>query len=261
MRFLLLFFLIFAGVQASSQIKNTSQYNKQANTINNIDMTGFNNEFEESDKQNKEEIDPLSGYNKIMTNFNDFFYINILEPTAKAYKVVLPKPIRKGVSNIFDNLMYPMRLLNNLLQLKFKNSYLETQRFLLNSTIGLAGFIDVANDNFHIKQHQEDFGQTLGYYGVKSGFYIVWPILGPSNLRDSIGLVTDGIINPMTYMGNRGYNLLDSSAESFGVTIGHAINYSSLHVGEYEKLKKDAIDLYPFLKNIYEQRRKEQISE
>ncbi len=261
MRFLLLSFLIFAGVQASSQFKNNTQLNRQADTINSIDMSGFDSEFEASDKQNKEEIDPLSGYNRVMTNFNDFFYTDILEPTAKAYKIVLPKPIRKGMANIFDNLMYPMRLLNNLLQLKFKNSYLETQRFLLNSTIGIAGFMDVANDNFHIKQHQEDFGQTLGYYGIKSGFHIVWPILGPSNLRDSVGLLTDGIINPMSYMANRGYNLFDNSTESFGVTIGHAINYSSLHVGEYEKLKKDAIDLYPFLKNIYEQRRKKQISE
>lgn len=261
MRFLLLCFLLFANIQASSQFKTNTQQNKQDETINNIDMSGFNSEFEASDKQNKEEIDPLSGYNRVMTNFNDYFYINILEPTAKAYKIVLPKPIRKGLANIFDNLMYPMRLLNNLLQLKFKNSYLETQRFLLNSTIGIAGLMDVATDNFHIKQHQEDFGQTLGYYGIKSGFHIVWPILGPSNLRDTVGLVTDGIINPMTYMDNRGYNLLDSSTESFGVAVGHMVNYSSLHVGEYEKLKKDAIDLYPFLKNIYEQRRKKEISE
>jgi len=261
MRFLLLSFLLFASIQASSQLENNTQQSKQEKTISDIDMSGFDSEFEASDKRNKEEIDPLSGYNRVMTNFNDSFYIDILEPTAKAYKIVLPKPIRKGLANIFDNLMYPMRLLNNLLQLKFKNSYLETQRFLLNSTIGIAGFMDIANDNFHIKQHQEDFGQTLGYYGIKSGFYIVWPILGPSNLRDSVGLLTDGIINPMTYVANRGYNLLDNSMQSFGVTIGHTINYSSLHVGEYEKLKKDAIDLYPFLKNIYEQRRKQQISE
>ena len=221
----------------------------------------FESEFEISDKSNATRIDPLSGYNKIMTNFNDKFYIHILNPVAKTYKGVLPKPIRKGIDNFLDNLMYPMRLLNNLLQFKFKNSYLETQRFLLNSTIGLAGFIDVANDNFHVKQHSEDFGQTLGYYGVGSGFYIVLPLLGPSNLRDSVGLITDTIINPMTYMGNRGYNLFDNSTEALGVSVEKTINYSSLHVGEYEKLKKDAIDLYPFLRNIYEQRRKKEITE
>ena len=261
MRFLLLSFLLFASIQASSQLENHTKQIKQEETINSMDMSDFQDEFKASDKQNNQEIDPLSGYNRAMTKFNDSFYIDILEPTAKAYRFIIPKPIRKGLENVFDNLMYPMRLLNNLLQLKFKNSYLETQRFLLNSTIGVVGLVDVANDNFHIKQHQEDFGQTLGYYGVKSGFHIVWPFLGPSNLRDSVGLITDTIINPMTYMGERGYNLLDSSEESLGVTIGNTINHTSLHIGEYEKLKKDAIDLYPFLKNIYEQRRKKEISE
>ncbi len=252
--FILVFFTIVSLYATPKSVQ--IQENQQIQTSDN-----FESEFEISDKSNATQIDPLSGYNKIMTNFNDKFYIHILNPVAKTYKKALPKPIRKGIDNFLDNLMYPMRLLNNLLQFKFKNSYLETQRFLLNSTIGLAGFIDVANDNFHIKQHTEDFGQTLGYYGIGSGFYIVWPLLGPSNLRDSVGLVTDSIINPMTYMENRGYNLFDNSTEALGVTVEKTINYSSLHVGEYEKLKKDAIDLYPFLRNIYEQRRKKEISE
>ncbi len=254
MRFLFFIFLTLANIYAlpisSTQQKAQVQM-----------MDEFNNEYAASDKSNKNEVDPLSGYNRVMTNFNDKFYTNILEPTAKAYKAVMPKPIRKGLANAFDNLMYPIRLLNNLLQLKFKNSFLETQRFLLNSTIGLGGLVDVANDNFHIKQHQEDFGQTLGFYGAGGGFYIVWPILGPSNVRDTIGMITDGLINPMTYIENRGYNFFDNSTESLGVKAGEIVDYSSLHIGEYEELKKDAIDLYPFLKNVYEQRRKKQISE
>ncbi len=249
-------FLIFAVLTFTYASTIQSKKNQQM-----TDISGFDSEFKASDIANKQEIDPLSGYNRAMTSFNDFFYTNILNPTAKAYKVVIPKPARKGIDNVFDNLAYPIRLLNNLLQFKFKYSLIETQRFLINSTIGLAGLIDVANSKFHIKQHQEDFGQTLGFYGVGSGFYIVWPLLGPSNLRDSIGLVTDGLINPMTYMENRGYNLLDSNIETISAKTEQIINYSSLHVGEYEKLKKDAIDLYPFLKNIYEQRRKKQISE
>jgi phospholipid-binding lipoprotein MlaA len=224
-------------------------------------FSSFDSEFAGSDKKTKNELDPLSGYNRAMTNINDYFYLNILDPVAKTYKAVLPKPLRKGVANIFDNLMFPLRLANNLLQLKFKNSYTETQRFLLNSTIGLAGFVDIANDKFHIKQKQEDFGQTLGFYGVGSGFYIVWPILGPSNVRDTIGLITDGLANPMTYMPNRGYNVFDNDFEAISAKTLDIINFSSLHVGEYRKLKKDAIDLYPFLKNIYEQRRKKQIAE
>jgi len=224
-------------------------------------MNDFDSEFAVSDKKNKEEMDPLSGYNRATTSFNDYFYLNILEPIAKAYRAIAPKPLRKGLANAFDNLMYPLRFINNILQFKLKNSFLETQRFLLNSTIGLAGLIDVANDKFHIQQHQEDFGQTLGFYGVGGGFHIVWPFLGPSNVRDTLGMVVDGLANPMSYSENRGYNLFDNSMESFGVKVGEIIDYSSLHIGEYEELKKDAIDLYPFLKNIYEQRRKKQISE
>ncbi len=255
MKFLLFILLIFANAYAVS----TDADIQTAPIISSTDS--FDSEFAMTDKQNATEVDPLSGYNRAMTTFNDYFYTNILNPTAKVYKAMLPKPARKGINNLYDNLLYPMRLFNNLLQLKFKNSFLETQRFLINSTIGLGGLVDVANDRFHIKQHQEDFGQTLGFYGVKSGFYIVWPLLGPSNLRDTFGLVTDAVINPLTYMENRGYNLFDSSSESIGAKALDIVDYSSLHVGEYEKLKKDAIDLYPFLKNIYEQRRKQEISE
>jgi len=250
MRILFLILISFVCVYATP-ISNDSTAN----------FSSFDSEFASSDKKTKNELDPLSGYNRVMTNINDYFYINIMDPIAKTYKAVLPKPLRKGIANIFDNLMFPLRLVNNLLQFKFKNSYTETQRFLLNSTIGLAGFMDIANDKFHIKQKQEDFGQTLGFYGVGSGFYIVWPLLGPSNVRDTIGLITDGIANPMTYMPNRGYNVFDNSSQSIGAKALDIINFSSLHVGEYQKLKKDAIDLYPFLKNIYEQRRKKQISE
>ena len=256
MKFLFFILISFACTYATP-VSNTSHKSTEQVQM----MDDFNSEFASTDKSNKNEIDPLSGYNRVMTNVNDYFYLNILDPVARGYKVILPKPIRKGVNNIFDNLAYPLRLLNNLLQFKFKNSYTETQRFILNSTIGLAGFMDVANDKFHIKQKQEDFGQTLGFYGVGGGFYIVLPLIGPSNLRDTAGLITDGLLNPMTYMENRGYNLLDSNFESIAVKSENIINYSSLHVGEYEKLKKDAIDLYPFLKNIYEQRRKKQISE
>ncbi len=255
MRFLLFILLLSINIYAISIDAGA----KTAPHISSIDS--FDSEFAMTDKQNATEIDPLSGYNRAMTSFNDYFYTNILSPIAKVYKAILPRPLRKGIYNLYDNLLYPMRLFNNLLQLKFKNSFLETQRFLINSTIGIGGLMDIANDRFHIKQHQEDFGQTLGFYGIESGFYIVWPLLGPSNIRDSFGLIVDAVINPLSYMENRGYNLFDSSSESIGVKALDIVDYSSLHVGEYEKLKRDAVNLYPFLKNIYEQRRKQEISE
>ncbi|WP_331775490.1 MlaA family lipoprotein [Sulfurospirillum sp. 1612] len=222
-------------------------------------LDDFDAEFQTP--QQNQVADPLSGYNKIMTNFNDFFYLNILDPVAKGYKTVVPTPLRTGIYNVFNNLLFPLRFLNNTLQLKFHNAFDETRRFLINSTLGVAGLSDVATNNFHIKAHDEDFGQTLGYYGAGSGFYLVLPILGPSNLRDTFGLVTDVLINPLNYFENRGYNIFDNSTQAYASGALEMINYSSFHVGEYKKLKNDAIELYPFLKNIYEQRRKKLIEE
>lgn len=219
----------------------------------------FDQEFQAKEKNN--DFDPLSGYNRVMTHFNDFFFINILDPVSRGYKSIVPKPARNGIDNFFNNLLFPLRLVNNLLQMKFENSIEETQRFLLNSTIGIVGLRDIASDEFKLKAHNEDFGQTLGFYGIGGGFHIVWPILGQSNLRDTLGFVTDSLINPLTYFKNRGYNVFDNMSQSYEGEALDIVNYNSFHIGEYKKLKKDAIDLYPFLKDIYEQRRKKLIEE
>ncbi len=206
-------------------------------------------------------FDPLAPYNRVMTSFNNFFYLNILNLVSTGYKAILPKPARTGIANFLDNLMFPLRLVNNLLQFKFKNSYYETQRFILNSTIGLAGFIDVANNSFNIKQYNEDLGQTLGFYGIGGGFNIVWPFLGPSNLRDSVGFIADSLINPLNYVSGRNYNLLDNNTQYYLMRGLDIVNYNSLHINAYKNLTKDALDLYPFLQDVYEQRRNKLISE
>lgn len=206
-------------------------------------------------------FDPLSGYNEIMTSFNDNLYEYILRPTAEGYSYVVPEMARHGVSNFFDNLFFPIRLVNNLLQLKFQYSLEETERFVLNSTMGILGFRDVANEELGIRAHKEDFGQTLGFYGLGSGFHVVLPILGPSNIRDIVGLVGDYWLNPLNYIESRDANLLDNSEESLYVTSYFIINEISLHVKEYENIKKDAIELYPFLRSLYESRRNKLISE
>ncbi len=118
----------------------------------------------------------------------------------------------------------------------------------------MAGFFDIANSEFDIKAHKEDFGQTLGFYGVGGGFPLVLPLLGQSNLRDAIGRVFDSTLNPLNYM-------VDEKEEYFLIKTLEAINYTSLHVKEYEEIKKDAIELYPFLRDIYEQRREKLIKE
>ena len=106
---------------------------------------------------------------------------------------------------------------------------------------------------FSLQAYPEDFGQTLGHYGVGSGFHIVLPLLGPSNLRDTLGLIPDYYLDPISY--------IDRTEKRMAVRRYKLVNHTSLHIGEYENLKKDAVDLYPFLRDVYEQRRVKQIEE
>lgn len=227
-----------------------------ASTVSNDE---FENEFGKDQKDNL--FDPLSGYNEVMTSVNDIFYENILRPTALGYAYVVPQPARNGISNFFENLFFPIRFVNNLLQFKFQNSAEELQRFVINSTLGIVGFADIASEQFNIKAHKEDFGQTLGHYGLGNGFHVVLPLLGPSNLRDIVGIVGDSWANPISYIESRQANLLDNDKESLYVKVFHIVNKTSLHVDEYDSFKKDAIELYPFLRNAYESRRNKLISE
>jgi len=206
-------------------------------------------------------FDPLSGYNEVMTTFNDGMYEYILKPVSQGYAYVVPKPAREGIDNAFENLLFPVRFINNLLQFKFQNSIEELGRFVINSTLGIAGFMDVASSEFGLKKHEEDFGQTLGHYGVGSGFHIVLPFLGPSNVRDIVGLVGDTWASPLSYIEARDANMLDSSEEEWILKGVKGLNFISLHAEEYDALKKDAIELYPFIRNFYESRRTKLIRE
>lgn len=206
-------------------------------------------------------FDPLSGYNSFMTSFNNSFYDYVLKPTATGYSYVVPEMARNGVSNFFTNLFFPIRFVNNLLQFKFQNALEESERFVLNSTMGILGFKDVAGEELHIKAHDEDLGQTLGHYGVGSGFHIVLPILGPSNARDVVGLVGDTWLNPVAYIESRNVNMLDNTTQAVIATGFYTVNQASIHGHEYESIRKDAIELYPFLRDLYESRRTKLISE
>jgi len=214
---------------------------------------GFGEFDEFAEKKDAEIFDPLSGYNRAMTTFNDKAYLWVLEPTASGYAMVIPVVARRSVNRFFRNLGYPVRVVNNVLQLKGRPAAEETFRFLINTTAGIAGLFDPAQKWFGLEAHPEDFGQTLGRYGVGGGFPIVLPFLGPSNLRDAIGLIPDGYLYPIDY--------LDNTYVAVGITVYERINFISLRLGEYEELKKDALDLYIFLRDAYEQNRKKEIRE
>lgn len=215
------------------------------------DDFGLEGEFE--DPVDTERFDPLSGYNRFMTKVNDKLYFYALKPVAKGYRKVVPETGRVAVGRFFTNLLFPVRFVNNVLQLKIKEAGTELGRFCLNSTVGILGFRDPAKDWLGLEAYPEDFGQTLGHYGVGGGFHIVLPILGPSNLRDTIALAPDHFLDPVTYVK-------DDESE-LGIRAFNTINYTSLHIGEYESLKKDALDLYTFIRDAYEQKREKDIEE
>jgi len=249
-------------VKARRTIPTPSQKSINQKAQNNTEE--FDDEFEEEfeAKETTNTVDPLSGYNIFMTSFNDKVIIYALNPVSKAYAIVLPQPFRLGLSNFVHNINFPIRLANNLLQLKFKNSADETERFLVNSTIGLGGLMDPATNHLKIPKHNEDFGQTLGHYGIGPGFHVVLPFLGPSNVRDIVGITLDAYVSPLVNLkGWENYKIPDNFGQSVAIATLYLINYNSLHLGEYESIKKDAIDLYPFLRDIYEQKRVSDIEE
>jgi len=196
-------------------------------------------------------IDPLSGYNRFMTKINGKLYFWIIKPGARAYSFVVPEQGRLAISRSFKNIIFPVRLVNNLLQVKIKQSGVETLRFFINSTIGILGLLDPARSWLELEPYPEDFGQTLGHYGIGAGFHLVLPILGPSNLRDAISLVPDYFLNPIHYLNSQS---LEIATESY-----QKLNSTSLYIGEYETLQQDALDFYILLRDSYEQNRKMKI--
>jgi phospholipid-binding lipoprotein MlaA len=195
--------------------------------------------------------DPLEPVNRAFFLFNDKLYFWVLKPVATGYKAVIPEDGRIGVHNFFSNFTTPIRVVNCLLQAKFKGAGNETVRFLLNTTFGLAGFFDPAKKEFKIEKQDEDFGQTLGVWGIGPVLYIVWPILGPSSLRDTVGYGADLFLDPRTYIFTQPIFYVVRPIE--------LVNEASLTLGEYEELKKAALDPYIALREASYQFRKNKI--
>lgn len=194
--------------------------------------------------------DPLEGINRGVYKFNDVADKAIIKPVATAYKTITPSPIRKGFNNFFNNLGSITTVLNDLLQFKFANAFTDAGRFVINTTFGLAGFIDVASmDN--IPNHKEDFGQTLGYWGVGNGAYLVLPILGPSTLRDATGLAIDTVTSdPITYTHNIGEVRLHNQLRTAQIIDRRA---QLLDAGDL--VDNASLDPYSFLRDAYLQSR------
>ena len=191
--------------------------------------------------------DPLEPVNRGIFWFNDKLYFYLLKPVARGYRWAVPEPWRIAVQNVFSNLGSPIRIINSGLQGKFRDAGNEITRFFVNTTIGIGGLFDTAKDHFDIRKHDEDTGQTLGYYGIGPGFYLVLPILGPSDIRDAIGLFVDSRMDLVYYLFN-GWTYYEVKAYD-------KINDLSLDKDTYESIKKEALDPYLFVRDAYMQYR------
>ena len=198
--------------------------------------------------------DPIESFNRVIFDFNEFFLDYILSPLTEVYETVLPDPLEQAIGNVLHNLKTPIILLHDLLQGEWKRASITSRRFLLNSTLGIGGLIDLA-DHAGMAKHKENFGQTLAVWGVPEGPYIVIPLLGPSNPRDLVGRLLDGYIDPLSRWASN--------------TDRDEINYTRLGltaVDEYgsvrkelKEIKKTSIDYYASIRSLYRQKRASEI--
>ncbi len=194
--------------------------------------------------------DPIKPFNVAMYHFNDKLYFYAWKPVSTGYKYVLPEEVRGLISSFYENLKAPGRIINNLLQGKPSEAGVEFASFLINSTVGIGGLRNCAQECFGLRGRYADFGQTLGKYGVGFGFYLVLPFLGPSSVRDGIGFAVDWTMRPQTYLSPDFF-----SYESVGLFTHEKINSTSFHIGEYEALEEASIDPYVSMRDIYIQYR------
>lgn len=192
--------------------------------------------------------------------FNLGFDEMVLEPIAKGYSK-LPKPVKSGASNFTSNIGTLLSIPNNILQGNFKELGQSIGSFALNTSVGVLGLFNPA-ERIGLKPHKEDVGQTLGLYGFGPGCYFVLPILGPTTVRDSLGILADSYLDPFAHVTIREKELLSSSGNSLdyysikGVT---AVNFRSENDKSFESLEKNSIDLYSSVKSVYLQSRENKI--
>ncbi len=200
--------------------------------------------------------DPIEPVNRGIFWFNHQLYHYAFHPLGRAYKTVFPSPVRTGIYNVFDNLEFPIRFVNDLLQWQPKRAGLETEKFVINSTAGVGGIFRPSNKVPWLKDvPKTDTGVTLAKWGVPHGCYIVWPVLGPKSLRDSAGFVGDLAMYPVTWVTYGAVGGL-SGATTLAVSGPDAARTTSDKIDTYDTLTRTSIDRYLSVRSAYEQNRK-----
>ncbi len=207
----------------------------------------------QTNREEVQEYDPWEPYNEKMFAFNhDVFDRFLLKPAATVWDKVVPDWLQQSLANAFDNLGMPRRLVNSLLQAKFRGAAREVTRFFINTTFGIAGFFDIAKDS-GLQKSDEDTGQTLGFYGVGPGPYLILPILSPLTVRDGIGYAADIALDPLNYF--------IPFAASMGRRAGETVNDRSGNLELFQSVEENTVDLYSAVRNAYLQRRQRAIEE
>jgi phospholipid-binding lipoprotein MlaA len=194
--------------------------------------------------------DRFERVNRGIYSFNSALDRNLARPAARAYVAATPAPVRTGIGNFFGNLGYTKVMINDLLQGKVRDFFADTARLLVNTTIGIGGLFDPASQ-LGLVEHDEDFGQTLGAWGVPAGPFLMLPLLGPSTMRDTVGLVADRFSEPDTYLVNTWHGRI-------GLTVGSLLDSRASLLGTDEMLAQ-SFDPYAFMRNAYLQRREYQV--
>lgn len=207
-------------------------------------------EFDEDDEAIQVIADPLEPMNRFFFQVNDKMYYWLVKPTGIVYSSLLAEEVRVCISDAFYNVLAPIRVVNHLLQGEFAYSGTELSRFIINITLGAGGLADPAGEEFGLVRRDADFGQTLGKYGIGDGFYLCWPLLGPSSARDSVGLAGDYFLNPLLY------GLKGKGDVALGLYVLKYENEGTLRGEQYEAIMNEAFDPYVSLRDIYGQYRR-----
>jgi len=210
-------------------------------------------ETEGAASDSDEDFDPWEGFNEKVFEFNLRADRYVMKPVAKVYSLIVPEPFQVVIANGFDNINFVPRMINSVLQGKWGGAGRELSRFLMNSTAGIGGLFDAAK-YWGIEKSREDFGQTLGVWGVGTGPYLIVPLMEPMTVRDGIGKGVDSVMNPLSYF-------LPFFWTGLGMKVGDMVNDRALNLELFQGFEESVIDLYSAVRHGYLRRRQQLIKE
>jgi phospholipid-binding lipoprotein MlaA len=269
-----------AGNSNSSTTQGAVETNSEVRLIDSVNDPSFEapskeNEFfdpfDEVDHSYVIEYDPLEPINSAVFEFNYRLDKYVVKPVAKFYNFFIPPDVQQSFSNVFQNIRFFPRLLNNLFQAKFQGAGIEFSRFLINSTLGVGGLFDPATIMFKLETPQEDLGQTFGAYGVPPGPFLMIPFLGPFTLRDGIGFIGDSFLDPFNWLVLPFIEIADAprllqhdstiTLARLGMTGSETVNLRALTLEKFQGVEEGTLDLYSAVRNAYLQQRRKAIQE